>query len=150
MPVPLSRAKELDALLIYNDCNGMLRWFVMGIVALLNLSCDFRRGPDPDVPLEGGYVLGSYESVNDDGYFVAQGDQVVVSSSIREIGVVEGKIIGRVEDAMVLAMERIENGYFILDTHTGGLSAGLSKTDLEERMGAGVSTTLLPPRDWKR
>lgn len=127
-----------------------LQWFATLIVALFILGCDFRRGPDPDVPLEGGYVLGSYESVNDDGYFVAQGDKVVISSSIREIGVVDGKIVGRVEDAMVPAMERFEDGYFILDTDTGKISAGFSKTELEESLGVDISTVLLPPRNRKR
>ena len=127
-----------------------LRWFIAWSFALLTLGCDLRRGPDPDVPLEGGYVLGSYESVNDDGYFVARGDKVVVSSSIRDIGVVDGMIAGRVEDAMVPAMERIENGYFILDVQTGKLSVGLTKTDLEESLGIEVSTRLVRPRDWKQ
>jgi len=88
--------------------------------------------------------------VNDDGYFVARGDKVVVSSSIRDIGVVDGMIAGRVEDAMVPAMERIENGYFILDVQTGKLSVGLTKTDLEESLGIEVSTRLVRPRDWKQ
>lgn len=87
--------------------------------------------------------------MNDDGYFVARGDHVVVPSSIREIGVVNGKIIGRVEDAMVGAMERIADGYFILDANTGELSAGLSKQALEDALGADVSKDFVPPREWK-
>jgi hypothetical protein len=87
--------------------------------------------------------------VNDDGYFVARDDQVVVSSSIREIGVVEGKIIGRVEDAMVGAMARIADGYFILDANTGELSTGLSKQALDDAMGSDVSTVLVSPPNWK-
>ena len=111
--------------------------------------CDFGRGPDPDVPLEGPYVLGAYESVNNDGYFVARGDQVVVSSSIKEIGVVDGKIVGRVEDAMVGAMARISNGYFILDAKSGELSAGLSEQALEDALGVSVSKVLVSPPNWK-
>ena len=96
------------------------------------VGCDFRRGPDPDVALEGPYVLGSYETVNNDGYFVARGDRVVVSSSIKEVGVIDGKIVGRVEDAMVGAMARIADGYFILDANTGELSVGLSKQSIDD------------------
>lgn len=127
----------------------LFRWFAAVVISAFISGCDFRRGPDPDVPLEGHYVLGSYESVNDDGYFVAQDDQVVVSSSIREIGVVEGKIVGRVEDAMVGAMARIADGYFILDADTGELAAGLSKHALENVLGADVSKVLVSPPDWK-
>ena len=119
--------------------------FIMALV----LSCDFRRGPDPDVPLLGPYVLGSYEAVNGDGYFVARGAEVVVSSSVREIGIVDEKIVGRVEDAMVGALARIDYGYFILDATTGKLTAGLSKNAIDDVIGKDVSTVLMALSNWK-
>ncbi len=125
------------------------RWISAAFVTALILSCDFRRGPDPDVPLVGPYVLGSYEVVNGDGYFVARGSQVVVSSSVREIGIVDEKIVGRVEDAMVGALARIADGYFILDATTGKLSAGLSKNAIDDVIGKDVSTVLMAPSNWK-
>lgn len=131
------------------NSESRIKWLFTCVVSLFMLGCDFRRGPDPDIPLVGHYYLGAYESVNDNGYFIARGDQVVVSSSIREICILDGKILGRVEDAMVLAMERIENGYFILDAETGKISVGMSRTELEERVGAGASIALMPPRGWK-
>ena len=125
------------------------RWISAVFIMALVLSCDFRRGPDPDVPLEGPYVLGSFEALNGDGYFVARGAEVVVSSSVREIGVVDGRIIGRVEDAMVGALARIADGYFILDATTGKLSAGLSKNATDDLIGKDVSTVLISPSNWK-
>ena len=138
---------------VKNPASGLFQLLRRGlsvfIISALVLGCDFRRGPDPDVPLLGPYVLGSYEAVNGDGYFVARGAEVVVSSSVREIGIVDEKIVGRVEDAMVGALARIDDGYFILDATTGKLTAGLSKNAIDDVIGKDVSTVLMSPSKWK-
>jgi hypothetical protein len=101
------------------------------------------------VALVGGYVLGSYESINDEGYFVARGSKVVISSTVKEITVVGDKVIGRVEDAMVSALERIQNGYFILNTSTGDVEAGLSEAELMKRLSINTFPRLVKARDWR-
>lgn len=123
------------------------RFFALSLCFLL-LGCG-RRGPDPDVTLVGAYVLGSYESVHDDGYFVARGDKVVISSSVREVGVIDDKVIGRVEDAMVPALERIKDGYFILHSSTGAIESGLTAIELRKSLALDTDPRLVRARDWK-
>jgi hypothetical protein len=108
-----------------------------------------RPGHDPDVALVGGYVLGSYESGHDDGYFVAKEDKVVISSSVQEVGVIDDKVIGRVEDAMVPTLERIKDGYFILHTSTGAIESGLTAIELRRRLALDTEPQLVRARDWK-
>lgn len=126
---------------------SLVRSFALGLCFLL-LGCG-RRGPDPDAALVGGYVLGSYESVHDDGYFVARADKVVISSSVREVGVIDDKVIGRVEDAMDPALERIKDGYFILYTSTGAIESGLTAIELSKRLALDTDLRLVRARDWK-
>lgn len=123
------------------------RFFAIGLCLLL-LGCG-RRGPDPDVALAGGYVLGSYESVNDAGYFIAKGDTVVIASTVREVGVIGDKVIGRVEDAMVPALERIKDGYFILHTSTGAIESGLTNIELKRSLALDADPQLVRARDWR-
>jgi hypothetical protein len=123
------------------------RFFTLGLCLLL-LGCG-RRGPDIDVILVGDYTLGSYESVYDDGYFVARGHKVVISSSVREVGVIDDKVIGRVEDAMVPALERIKDGYFILHTSTGAIESGLTAIELRKSLALDTDPRLVRARDWK-
>jgi hypothetical protein len=123
------------------------RCFMIGS-CLLTLACG-RRGPNPDVPLVGGYVLGSYESVNDGGYFIAKRDKVVIASTVKEVGIIGDKVIGRVEDAMVPALERITDGYFILHTSTGATETGLTDIELRRSLALDANPKLDRARDWR-
>jgi len=122
---------------------------VLGIFLALVFGCG-RGGPDPDIPLIGGYVLASYESTDESGYFIAKGNQVIVSSSVLEVGIADDRIVGRVADADVLAMARIKDGYFVLDVVTGQLTEGLSRDGLIEMLGGDTAPDLCQPRQWKR
>jgi hypothetical protein len=102
--------------------------FLFLVLCTIITGC-FRPGP---IKIVGDYSLWTSDSKN---HHIVKGTRVVVFTNVVDYEVVDKSIVGRREPSkrpdVTPAVLSERYGYFILDTETGKLTEGLTKSELE-------------------